>query len=94
MGPQSSDKEHYEEPSVQSQFIYISDIVRISRVNERIVIEQRDSESECLIFASVEKSKAVEDKIIGNAWEFIRRRLDLDKDNTKPNNQPRNCIRS
>ena len=62
MGAQTSEKDNQEEDhlnTVQSQFIYMSDITRISRVNERIVIEQKNSESECLVFANAEKSKVV-----------------------------------
>lgn len=45
----------------------MSDIVRIRRFDEKIVIEQKDSESETLIFASAEKCQVVEKKIVDNA---------------------------
>lgn len=72
----------------------MSDIVKISRVNEKIVIEQKDSECESLIFASVEKCQAVEKKIVDNALEYIRKRITQENYNLKALNPPRNIIRN
>ena len=93
MGP-TSEKEQREETNIQSQFIYLSDIARISRVNEKIIIEQKDSECETLIFASAEKCQTVEKKIVDNAQEFIRKRIIQEDQNFKPISSPRKSIRN
>ena len=72
----------------------MSDIVRIRRFDEKIVIEQKDSESETLIFASAEKCQAVEKKIVDNALEYIRKRINQENSIIKPINPPRKNIRN
>jgi len=72
----------------------MSDIVRIRRFDEKIVIEQKDSESETLIFASAEKCQAVEKKIVDNALEYIRKRINQENSIIKPITPPRKNIRN
>lgn len=72
----------------------MSDIVRIRRFDEKIVIEQKDSESETLIFASAEKCQVVEKKIVDNALEYIRKRINQENSIIKPINPPRKIIRN
>jgi hypothetical protein len=72
----------------------MSDIVRIRRFDEKIVIEQKDSESEILIFASAEKCQAVEKKIVDNALEYIRKRINQENSIIKPITPPRKNIRN
>ena len=72
----------------------MSDIVRIRRFDEKIVIEQKDSESETLIFASAEKCQVVEKKIVDNALEYIRKRITQENYNLKALNPPKNIIRN